>query len=92
MGRYGPMPDRVESGPRDGPEKGRSSDLARLHIFEASGDVADAPKQDAFGRLGGGDLRALRVARKRVPDCSRSGDGMSQAPPRWSVSRTVFCG
>ena len=29
---------------------------------------------------GGRDFRALRAARKRVPDCSRSGDGPNRPP------------
>ena len=42
----------------------------------ARGDVAFAPKQEAFGRLGGGDL-----VRKDVVDKCRLGSRIDGAPP-----------
>ena len=42
---------------------------------------ANARKALALRAFGGGDLCALRVVGKRVPDRSQSGDGPNQSPP-----------
>jgi hypothetical protein len=54
--------------------------VARVGVHDVVN--TDARSRGAFGACGGGDLRALRVARKRVPDCSPSGDRSNQASPR----------
>jgi len=58
--------------------------------FPASVVNTAAGSQHAGERVAGGDRRTLRVARKRVSDCSRSGDGPNQAAPIGTFREGAF--